>query len=207
MSMATKVIRLMEELLYPDMPKLEDCDNEIDFLKKSWKYFNDKLFQGRLIEPEFKIFSSRLGAKQGMAGSYMPNLDDEYNAKQGTLSFGEQFITIPEVFEEILIHEMCHQAVEEIDKYSYNLRKLCIEDTLEYRDKNDKYFEDMWRSKFKKKARAHGKEWKDWAKRCGINASLKVSPHEEVEKLQREAEQKQAERMRQKNKSQFSIFG
>ena len=198
-SYARKIIRILEELKYPDMPKLGDYADELEYLKEAWKYFNDKLFQGKLIEPKFRLFTARLTSDRGKAGSYTPNLDKEYHALQGSLSFGKQYINIPEVFEEILIHEMCHQAVEEIDQYSYNLAQKFKKEAKELYDEDSKYFDWAWKGKLNKSRRAHGKEWKAWARKCGINAGLTVTPNPELDKIRREAYQN-------KPKSKRSVF-
>lgn len=109
----------------------------MDFMKRAWDYWNDHKFGGRMEPPTFG-FLRDTGAKLKKRGMWRYGGDPL--VRQISISprlFNARF----DVFAEIFLHEMCHQAVSEIDKT---------------RERSNQ---------------GHGPLWAAWMRKCGLEAN------------------------------------
>lgn len=78
------------------------------FLREAWHHYNKKYFDGKMELPNFKI-DHHMDVATGTRGHWSP-----YKRQ---LMLAERVLLAPfPVFNEIFLHEMCHQAVTDVDK-------------------------------------------------------------------------------------------
>jgi len=137
-----------KELSY-ETAKKGDEDQMMLFIERRWNTHNAKHFEGKLKRPTFQFKRSNASAH----GTWWPS-------KQ-TLELNKgMFNTDEHHFDEVLLHEMCHQAVTEISKVSS-------------KDEG---------------AQGHGPVWSKWMIHCGLKPeryanyeqSIQLKGHKEV---------------------------
>lgn len=103
------------------------------FLKQFWKWANEEKFEGRLPKPaEFKILREISGRQFRSRGLWY--------SRRRILAISPRLFYAPiELAAETIIHEMCHQAVTDLDKVHSMVEQ------------------------------GHGIEWKTWMVRVGLN--------------------------------------
>lgn len=110
MSVAKNLYKQMSILLYESAePNKEDYSNDLDFLSALWKYYNQTYFNSQLKEPKFRWLRTKMGTSDRFEGGHWEILTN-------TLVMNQRFLMYLPVFKDILKHEMCHQAVTEIDQ-------------------------------------------------------------------------------------------
>ena len=120
-------------------------------LKKRFKEFNDKYFNGELVEPEFVIGGSRWTAGQFKCRFYTDTDEDgeEYATQLVNLRicFSKKLIKNSRILDNIMLHEMIHyfgyymnydinglhedyflEMADEINKDGYNIQAYYEED-------------------------------------------------------------------------------
>lgn len=125
--------------LPPDLAKqynwaqgMTEASYRLKFNAKLWHYLNTSKFGGRMQAPRFNLLKNVAANKFRLRGRWWPSrrvLDIAprlYNAHQN-------------FFVEIFLHEMCHQAVSEIDRVS------------------------------DRTAQGHGYNWQTWMRKVGLN--------------------------------------
>ncbi len=107
----------------------------LDFNKRLWHAFNKMKFGGVMHEPKFALMPVKDRMKT--LGRWTPS--------RRLLEIGARhYFGLPELFVETFLHEMCHQAVSEIDKA-------------------DEHAFDQ----------GHGPKWKSWMLHVGLKPSIK----------------------------------
>lgn len=111
----------------------------LGFIKKAWEYFNKEKFKGCLHEPVLHIGDKAPGNtkhSRNPRGVYYPGV----GGVNGTLWVANMLFNAEmPFFSEVMVHEMCHQAVMCIDKV---------------RDDSEG---------------GHGPNWQKWMKRVGLD--------------------------------------
>lgn len=111
---------------------LHDSAYQLSFNKKLWHYLNEHKFGGRMQQPKLGMMKKMAATKMRVRGRWWPSkrlLEVSprlYNAHQN-------------FFVEIFLHEMCHEAVSELDKV------------------------------FSREEAGHGPHWKAWMCKVGLN--------------------------------------
>lgn len=105
-----KVISLFES----DLPSLSDYTDPMDCIKDLWQIYNEQYFDNKLDLPAFRWKKNTQSLRTLADFSY------KYHRSQGTtldhtLSFSKKLLRNEELLRSTLLHEMCHQAVVEID--------------------------------------------------------------------------------------------
>lgn len=122
------------EKMYGYCKNMTDASYRLKFNAKLWHYLNTNKFSGRMTAPSFRLLKNVKASSFRMRGCWYPvkrSLEIAprlYNAHQN-------------FFVEVFLHEMCHQAVSEIDK---------VHDRAEG---------------------GHGPHWKAWMRKVGLNPS------------------------------------
>lgn len=105
----------------------------VAWMKKMWAWFNEHKFGNRLHPPQFKVLPGTGGTRGYYAygGAHRP----------GTMVLADYlFNARPEFILEILLHEICHQAVDTLDKVPHDPA-----------------------------TKGHGPHWQAWMKRVGLD--------------------------------------
>lgn len=115
---------------------MEDAEpsKRILYMKALWTYFNKERFDSKLKMPNFRFLKDMSADKMKRRGHWM--------ASGRELAFSPRLFNADEnFFNEIFLHEICHQAVTEIDKV------------------------------YDRTAQGHGYNWQQWMLRVGLNPS------------------------------------
>lgn len=120
------------EKMYKYCQSIDDTTYRLNFNKKLWAYLNAHKFGGRMTQPHLGLMKKVAALKMRVRGRWWPSkrlLEVSprlYNASQN-------------FFVEIFLHEMCHEAVSELDKV------------------------------FSREEAGHGSHWKAWMLKVGLN--------------------------------------
>lgn len=113
MSMALRLIRMIERMdnlsVNDKYPPREDYPDDMAYLEALYAMINKDFFDNQLETPSFTWVKTKMGTADKFQGGH-------YVTQDKKLAMNRRFIMFPQVFIEILKHEMCHQAVAEIDQ-------------------------------------------------------------------------------------------
>lgn len=113
---------------------------KVKFITALWEYFNKEKFQGRLPEPRLLTSAKPPvdGASKNARGLFIYDTKKMYGP--GTLWISDRIFNAKEAFiNEVVLHEMCHQATSCLDK---------VNDPSEG---------------------GHGREWQAWMRKVGLD--------------------------------------
>lgn len=114
----------------------QNSDNgtyRIQFLTHLWHFLNTNKFHGDLDVPQFRLLKNMGATSMRLRGRWWP--------RQHLLEIAPRLFNAHiAFFVEVVLHEMCHQAVTEIDKADW--------------DNSEK---------------GHGPHWKAWMRKVGLN--------------------------------------
>ena len=85
---------------------------KLGFIAKAWRYLNEAKFQSRLKQPVFRLLKHTDAAHFRLRGSWSPS-------KKMLSLYPGVFNASQEKFMSILLHEMAHQAADQIDHLMY----------------------------------------------------------------------------------------
>lgn len=105
---------------------------QLKFIQDLWKYLNKNKFGSSMVLPEVRIMKEVKGTSFRLRG-YWRAYDREFAISRRLFKATQNF------FVEVVLHEMCHQAVSEIDSVL---------------DKTDQ---------------GHGPDWQRWMRKVGLN--------------------------------------
>jgi predicted SprT family Zn-dependent metalloprotease len=137
------------------------------FMALLWHYLNTNKFGGQLKEPRFNLLKDQDAYRMRLRGRWWPGkrvLDIAprlYNAQQN-------------FFVEIFLHEMCHQAVSEIDHADF--------------DPSERYH------------KGHGPYWQDWMRKVGLNP-LRFDPNDNSTYMTEDEKEEHKERVEQRKEA------
>ncbi|QRE00244.1 hypothetical protein [Burkholderia phage BCSR5] len=138
----------------------------LKFMKALWQHFNAAKFHGALQEPRFGLMKNMAAHKMRVRGRWWPLYHRLEMAPR-------IFNASPAFFFEIFLHEMCHQAVTQVDKMD-----------------NDPH---------ERANKGHGRYWQAWMKKVGLNPS-RFDPNDNstyLNKEEREAHDKKLQKLEQ----------
>lgn len=135
----------------------------LGFMSQIWQYFNLRKFAGKMDPPNFRLFKDT-GPRLRKRGHWW--------ARHRELAVAPRLFNASfNVFVEIFLHEMCHQAVSEIDRVVETVNK------------------------------GHGPYWQAWMRKVGLNPNRYdkndiaeyLSPEERADRESRSIKIKEAE--------------
>jgi len=140
------VTHIPEQLqkMYAYAQGTDNSSYRLQFMKKLWHYFNSAKFGNRLQEPNFRLLKNQAASKMRLRGRWWPNSKLLEMAPR-TFNASQNF------FNEIFLHEMCHQATTQIDAA-------------------DGHPEE-------RRNKGHGPIWQKWMKHVGLNP-LRFDPND-----------------------------
>lgn len=123
------------EAAYLEAQATPGNQSKIDFMKRAWSYYNRKHFANELKPCKF-VVGKNMGVGFRNRGLWRPSQRD--------LQISQRVFNAPfDVFTEVFVHEMCHQAVTDIDRADFAPDNIS--------------------------EKGHGTNWKVWMRRCGLN--------------------------------------
>ena len=111
---------------------------DVEIISKYWNEFNDKFFNGRLTKPRLAWLPKQPVSSIRKYGHW-----DKINKE---ICLSPILLNKIDALKNVLIHEMCHQAVTEINNAPIYVRKY------------DRSYQG-----------GHGEQWKQWMEACGRN--------------------------------------
>jgi hypothetical protein len=117
------------------------------YIEEHWAYFNRTRFEGKLRKPKFAFLKDLDAMRMRLRGRFGPPSRTKYE-DPGTLELSPNLFNAPHEgwINRTLIHEMCHQAVWEIDGI------------------------DAWDDEYKH-GKGHGPRWMQWMRHAHLPAS------------------------------------
>jgi hypothetical protein len=123
----------------PELDKQYSANQRIDspmarllFIKQLWAWLNTHKFQGQMKAPNFRLLKKQSASSMRLRGRWWPG--------KRLLEIAPRLFNASEnFFIEIVLHEMAHQAVSEIDRINETVNK------------------------------GHGPTWSKWMKHVGLN--------------------------------------
>ena len=106
--------KLSSLLLESNLPSLEDFSNPLDYVKALWNIYNEQYFDNRLDTPAFRWMKDTDRVRTYAQFSYKLRKADG-SIFDETISVNKKLLRNLELLQDTLLHEMCHQAVVEID--------------------------------------------------------------------------------------------
>lgn len=97
-------------------PELEQYgSNPLNYAKALWQYYNPRFFGSKLKKPAFKWT-----ANNKLLGFFSYTLNnaskEKYSVSNPVVNISRNLVNSEQVFRNTILHQMCHQAVSEIDK-------------------------------------------------------------------------------------------
>lgn len=112
MSKAGQLYQAIRKILESSEPDKDSFSDDKEYVKALWNFYNDKYFDGMMNEPVIFWLQQSSKFRVGALGTTQLT-------KRGTvdsIKLSPYLMRDIELLKETLLHEMCHQAVIEIDR-------------------------------------------------------------------------------------------